>query len=74
MVTTTAQATTKPLSLTDELRQKTKGLHGKTDRLVTLGLFAVLDYQVRKYTPQIHAVFFFLFFFCVQTTNGGTVH
>ncbi|KAF9546013.1 heme oxygenase [Mortierella hygrophila] len=41
MVTTAAQATTKLLPLTDELRQKTKGLHGKTDRLVSLGLFAI---------------------------------
>ncbi|KAG0321397.1 hypothetical protein BGZ97_011476 [Linnemannia gamsii] len=47
--TATATATAKHLPLTDELRQKTKGLHGKTDRLVSLGLFAVLDYQACFY-------------------------
>ncbi|OAQ27552.1 heme oxygenase-like protein [Linnemannia elongata AG-77] len=58
MVTTAAQATTKPLPLTDELRQKTKGLHGKTDRLVSLGLFAVLDYQIYR---QILLGFYYVF-------------
>ncbi|KAG9066002.1 hypothetical protein KI688_001217 [Linnemannia hyalina] len=58
MVTTAAQATTKLLPLTDELRQKTKGLHGKTDRLVSLGLFAVLDYQIYR---QILLGFYYVF-------------
>jgi hypothetical protein len=34
------------IALTDDLRLKTKGLHLKMDRLVQLGLFTVLDYQV----------------------------
>ncbi|KAF9429788.1 heme oxygenase (decycling) 1 [Podila epigama] len=34
-----------PLLLTDELRLKTRGLHGKMDRIVQLGLFTVLDYK-----------------------------
>ncbi|KAG0289936.1 hypothetical protein BGZ96_006566 [Linnemannia gamsii] len=55
--TTTATATAKHLPFTDELRQKTKGLHGKTDRLVTLGLFAVLDYQACTLTPHTHAIY-----------------
>ncbi|KAF9910452.1 heme oxygenase [Linnemannia zychae] len=55
MVTTAA---TSPLPLTDELRQKTKGLHGKTDRLVSLGLFAVLDYQIYR---QILLGFYYVF-------------
>ncbi|KAK3817026.1 MAG: hypothetical protein J3R72DRAFT_460753 [Linnemannia gamsii] len=58
MVTTASQPTNSPLLLTDELRQKTKGLHGKTDRLVSLGLFAVLDYQIYR---QILLGFYFVF-------------
>ncbi|KAF9123049.1 heme oxygenase [Mortierella sp. 14UC] len=59
MVTTAAtQPATRPLPLTDELRQKTKGLHGKTDRLVSLGLFAVLDYQIYR---QILLGFYYVF-------------
>ncbi|KAG0264143.1 hypothetical protein BG011_007411 [Mortierella polycephala] len=46
------------LSLTEELRQKTKGLHGKTDRLVQLGLFTVLDYQIYR---QILLGFYYVF-------------
>jgi hypothetical protein len=69
--TATATATAKHLPLTDELRQKTKGLHGKTDRLVSLGLFAVLDYQAcilslslththtHVHTPSFSNFFFF---------------
>ncbi|KAG0201184.1 hypothetical protein BGX28_005931 [Mortierella sp. GBA30] len=46
------------LPLTDELRQKTKGLHAKTDRLVQLGLFAVLDYQIYR---QVILGFYYVF-------------
>ncbi|KAF9922386.1 heme oxygenase [Linnemannia zychae] len=56
--TTKPTLTTKPLPLTDELRLKTKGLHGKTDRLVSLGLFAVLDYQIYR---QILLGFYYVF-------------
>lgn len=49
--TAPAGGATETLSLTDELRQKTRGLHVKTDRLVQLGLFTVLDYQVSS-PPQ----------------------
>ncbi|KAF9961345.1 hypothetical protein BGZ72_004053 [Mortierella alpina] len=48
------------LLLTDELRQKTKGLHAKTDRLVQLGLFAILDYQASIYR-QIILGFYYVF-------------
>ncbi|KAF9984116.1 hypothetical protein BGZ65_000972 [Modicella reniformis] len=44
--------------LTVELREKTKGLHGKTDRLVQLGLFSVLDYQIYR---QILLGFYYVF-------------
>ncbi|KAI8597865.1 heme oxygenase-like protein, partial [Dissophora ornata] len=47
-----------PLLLTDELRQKTKGLHGKMDRLVQLGLFTILDYQIYR---QILLGFYYIF-------------
>ncbi|KAF9586713.1 heme oxygenase (decycling) 1 [Lunasporangiospora selenospora] len=46
----TSQSDSLPSSLTVELRQKTKGLHLKLDRLVQLGLFTILDYQVCKPT------------------------
>ncbi|KAF9108425.1 hypothetical protein BGX29_000062 [Mortierella sp. GBA35] len=58
MATATTPPTKQPLLLTDELRQKTKGLHGKTDRLVSLGLFAVLDYQIYR---QILLGFYYVF-------------
>ncbi|KAF9354803.1 heme oxygenase [Mortierella sp. AD094] len=44
--------------LTEELRLKTKGLHNKMDRLVQLGLFAVLDYKVYR---QILLGFYYVF-------------
>ncbi|KAF9111167.1 hypothetical protein BGX27_005308 [Mortierella sp. AM989] len=46
------------LSLTDEIRSKTRGLHSKLDKLVQLGLFAVLDYMVYR---QILLGFYFVF-------------
>ncbi|KAF8979841.1 heme oxygenase [Entomortierella lignicola] len=49
---------TPPQLLTDELRSKTKGLHNKMDRLVQLGLFAVLDYKVYR---QILLGFYYVF-------------
>ncbi|CAO3569554.1 unnamed protein product [Mortierella alpina] len=55
MTTVPAQS---QLLLTDELRQKTKGLHAKTDRLVQLGLFAILDYQIYR---QIILGFYYVF-------------
>ncbi|KAG0362005.1 hypothetical protein BC939DRAFT_474677 [Gamsiella multidivaricata] len=46
------------LTLTDDLRQKTKGHHRKMDRLVQLGLFTVLDYQIYR---QILLGFYYVF-------------
>ncbi|KAF9561569.1 hypothetical protein EC968_005670 [Mortierella alpina] len=57
MTTVPAQS---QMLLTDELRQKTKGLHAKTDRLVQLGLFAILDYQASIYR-QIILGFYYVF-------------
>ncbi|KAF9999399.1 heme oxygenase [Entomortierella chlamydospora] len=54
----TSNAKETPLLLTDELRLKTKGLHSKMDRLVQLGLFAVLDYKVYR---QILLGFYYVF-------------
>ncbi|KAG0300623.1 hypothetical protein BGZ98_009035 [Dissophora globulifera] len=45
-------ATTSTLLLTDELRAKTKGLHGKTDRLVQLGLFTDHIRDIAKREPE----------------------
>ncbi|KAG0233299.1 hypothetical protein B0O80DRAFT_494765 [Mortierella sp. GBAus27b] len=39
---------TEVLPLTVELRQKTKGLHVKMDRLVQLGLFTILDHKIYR--------------------------
>jgi len=47
---TVADGATETQPLTVELRQKTRGLHLKMDRLVQLGLFTVLDYQVDRRT------------------------
>ncbi|KAF9897540.1 hypothetical protein BX616_005390 [Lobosporangium transversale] len=48
MATTASTASRTPQLLTEELRAKTKGLHGKLDRLVQLGLFTVLDYRIYR--------------------------
>ncbi|KAF8946929.1 hypothetical protein BGZ47_010908 [Haplosporangium gracile] len=57
MVTTATQTTTKTLPLTDELRQKTKGLHGKTDRLIyrqiLLGFYYVFKTFEEEYDRHL---------------------
>lgn len=58
MATTTTPPPTPKLLLTEELRQKTKDIHRKNDRLVTLGLFTFLDYQIYR---QLLLGFYYVF-------------
>ncbi|KAF9359034.1 hypothetical protein BGX34_008576 [Mortierella sp. NVP85] len=55
---TAADGATETQPLTVELRQKTRGLHLKMDRLVQLGLFTILDYQIYR---QILLGFYYVF-------------
>ncbi|KAG0346929.1 heme oxygenase [Podila humilis] len=55
-MTTTAPES--PIPLTDELRQKTRGLHLKMDSIVQLRLFTVLDYKIYR---QILLSFYHIF-------------
>ncbi|KAI1302127.1 heme oxygenase [Mortierella claussenii] len=58
MTTTTGVMSNEQVLLTDELRVKTKGVHNKTQRLVQLRLFSVLDYQIYR---QILLGFYYVF-------------